>query len=167
VDEIDKAPRDLPNDLLNELEGMTFTVKETGRTFRSDPAWRPILVLTSNSEKNLPDAFLRRCVFYHIPFPGPERLRAIVAARLGDQHPFSPAQLDAAMALFSAIRELGLKKQPATAEFLAWIQILSRLGINVSQMRDDQRQALLFSYSLLAKTREDLELLRTRGAEGT
>ena len=162
IDEIDKAPRDLPNDLLNELDAMSFTVRETGRAFHSDPALRPILVLTSNSEKNLPEAFLRRCVFYHIPFPDASRLRKIVDARLGSDHGFSPAQLDAALAHFTAIRELGLKKQPATAEFLAWMRILARLDLDVSALRDGEREALLFSYSVLAKSREDLDLLRQR-----
>jgi MoxR-like ATPase len=68
IDEIDKAPRDLPNDLLNEIEGMEFTVRETGQRFAATDGYRPIVILTSNSEKNLPDAFLRRCVFYHIDF---------------------------------------------------------------------------------------------------
>lgn len=159
VDEIDKAPRDLPNDLLNEFEAMTFTVKETSQTFCADPALRPILVITSNSEKNLPDAFLRRCVFYHIPFPDAARLRQIVEARLGRDHEFGPAKLDAAIAHFVGIRELGLKKQPATAEFLAWTRVLARLDLDVDHLRDGEREALLFSYSILAKTKEDLELL--------
>lgn len=167
VDEIDKAPRDLPNDLLNEFEAMAFTVRETGRAFQSDPALRPILVITSNSEKHLPDAFLRRCVFYHIPFPQGDRLRQIVEARLGSGHAFSPAQLDAAIAHFLAIRELGLKKQPATAEFLAWVQVLARLDLEVDQLREGQREALLFTYSILAKTREDLELLRQHASESS
>lgn len=166
IDEIDKAPRDLPNDLLNEFEAMTFTVKETGRPFRTDPALRPILVITSNSEKHLPDAFLRRCVFYHIPFPDAVRLRQIVEARLGTDHTFSPSKLEAALGHFVAIRELGLKKQPATAEFLAWVHVLARLDLDVSDLNAGQREALLFSYSILAKTREDLELLRSRAVAG-
>jgi MoxR-like ATPase len=160
VDEIDKAPRDLPNDLLNEFEAMAFRVHETGRSFQADPALRPILIITSNSEKHLPDAFLRRCVFYHIPFPNAARLRQIVEARLGPDHPFGPSHLDAAIPHFLGIRQLGLKKQPATAEFLAWVQVLARLDLNLDDLRDGQREALLFSYSILAKTKEDLELLR-------
>ena len=166
IDEIDKAPRDLPNDVLNEFEAMAFTVKETGRSFRTDPALRPILVITSNSEKHLPDAFLRRCVFYHIQFPDTARLRQIVESRLGAEHPFSPSKLDAALAHFFAIRELGLKKQPATAEFLAWVHVLARLDLDVSDLHEGQREALLFSYSILAKTKEDLELLRSRAVSG-
>ena len=145
---------------------MTFTVKETGRSFQPDPALRPILIITSNSEKHLPDAFLRRCVFYHIPFPDAARLRQIVEARLGTDHTFSPSKLDAALAHFVAIRELGLKKQPATAEFLAWVHVLARLNLDVSELREGQREALLFSYSILAKTKEDLDLLRSRAAAG-
>jgi MoxR-like ATPase len=72
VDELDKAPRDFPNDILGEVEGMYFRIPELGHaTIRRDPEMPPILVLTSNSEKNLPDAFLRRCIYYHIPFPRP------------------------------------------------------------------------------------------------
>ena len=82
IDEIDKAPRDVPNDMLNEIENMTFTVKETGRTFAAPDHLLPIVIVTSNSEKTLPDAFLRRCVFYHITFPDRDRLREIVANRL-------------------------------------------------------------------------------------
>ena len=82
IDEVDKAPRDLPNDVLNELENMQFTIKETGESFEAHESNRPIMILTSNSEKNLPDAFLRRVVYYHIPFPDKETLEKIITNRL-------------------------------------------------------------------------------------
>ncbi len=160
IDEIDKAPRDLPNDVLNEVEHMSFTVKETGREFSSDQRYRPILVLTSNSEKNLPDAFLRRCVYYHISFPDTERLKQIVQRRLKLKSDFTPDMLNNAVTHFQEIRELGLKKQPATAEFLGWVQILEKLEINVKNLKPGQAEALAFSYSVLAKTREDFDRLR-------
>jgi MoxR-like ATPase len=159
VDEVDKAPRDLPNDVLNEIESMSFAVKETGRTFAADARFRPILVLTSNSEKNLPDAFLRRCVFYHIPFPNPERLRHIVARRLAPTHAFTSQMLENAIRHFERIRSLPLKKKPATAECLAWIQILQKMKIDVENLKGGQAEALIFSYAVLAKTGEDLALL--------
>ncbi|KPA12841.1 ATPase AAA, partial [Candidatus Magnetomorum sp. HK-1] len=84
IDEIDKAPRDLPNDVLMEIERMSFTVKETGKTYRADKNYRPIVVITSNSEKNLPDAFLRRCVYFHIVFPDKDHLIKIIQCRFKD-----------------------------------------------------------------------------------
>ncbi|MEP6764343.1 MAG: MoxR family ATPase [Gemmatimonadaceae bacterium] len=127
IDEIDKAPRDLPNDVLNEIERMEFSIKETGRTFRVDnAAVRPVVVLTSNSEKLLPDAFLRRCVYYHLPFPDTAQLRKIVTARLGDdsKRPWIVEEIRK----FEAIRALPIKKKPATAELLAWLRILEQLA---------------------------------------
>jgi MoxR-like ATPase len=159
IDEIDKAPRDLPNDVLNEIENMSFTVKETGQTFAADQGYRPILVLTSNSEKNLPDAFLRRCIFYHIAFPKDERLKEIVQKRLRLSPDFTPQMLDHAIHHFETIRGMALKKQPATAEFLAWVQILEKMQLDVDNPGRGQAEALAFSYSILAKSKEDKELL--------
>ncbi len=162
VDEIDKAPRDLPNDILNEVEKMEFTVKETGKTFSAEQQFRPILVLTSNSEKNLPDAFLRRCIFYHIPFPNREQLMEIVQKRFSAYPDFTPAFIEAALDHFLEIRELALKKKPATAEFLGWIQVLQSLEIKGKNLKDGQAEAIALSFSILAKTREDLEPLRKK-----
>jgi MoxR-like ATPase len=159
IDEIDKAPRDLPNDVLNEIETMSFTVRETGQTFAADQRYRPILVLTSNSEKNLPDAFLRRCVFYHISFPDHERLKAIVQSRLRFHTDFTPQMLDHAIHHFEEIREMALKKKPATAEFLAWVQILERMNLDVANLKPGEAEALAFSYSILAKSKEDKDIL--------
>jgi MoxR-like ATPase len=160
IDEIDKAPRDLPNDVLNEIESMSFAVKETGRSFESDSRYRPILVLTSNSEKNMPDAFLRRCVFYHLSFPDADRLKQIVQRRLDQVSAFTPEMLDHAIRHFEEIREMGLKKAPATAEFLGWMRILQKMDIDVRNPKPGQAEALAFSYAALAKTREDFERLR-------
>lgn len=159
IDEIDKAPRDLPNDVLNEIEMMSFTVKETGQTFSADQGYRPILILTSNSEKNLPDAFLRRCVFYHISFPDRERMKEIVQRRLAFNSDFTPEMLDHAIRHFEEIRELALKKKPATAELLAWLQILEKVQLDVSNLKQGEAEALAFTYSILVKSKEDKETL--------
>lgn len=165
IDEIDKAPRDLPNDVLNEVEKMSFAIKETTwPPFTADPQYRPILVLSSNSEKNLPDAFLRRCVFYHISFPDAAALAQIVARRF-EGHPELNTLLDRriianATAHFEEIRKLDLKKKPATAEFLGWISILGALGVDPGTLKDGQMQAMEMSYSALAKTREDLAVMK-------
>jgi MoxR-like ATPase len=84
IDEIDKAPRDLPNDLLLEVDALQFNIPELDlqKDIQADPELRPILILTSNSEQNLPDAFLRRCIYYHIPLPGQTRLADIIRSRL-------------------------------------------------------------------------------------
>jgi MoxR-like ATPase len=160
IDEVDKAPRDLPNDVLNEIEEMAFTVPETGAGFRAERRYRPILILTSNSEKTLPDAFLRRCVFYHLTFPSRERLIQIVRRRLGETARLSPGMVEEAVRHFEKIRELGLRKRPSTAEFLAWLRVLDRLGIDLADPKPGQREAIAFSYSILAKSQEDLKYLR-------
>ncbi len=163
IDEIDKAPRDLPNDILNEIERMSFEIKEAGENglaFHADPQLRPILVLTSNSEKNLPDAFLRRCVFYHIPFPEDDELREIVEAHFKENPDYRTILgfLKAAVAQFRNIRSMDLKKPPATAEFLAWVRILAALGVDLENMTP--REDIERSYAVLAKTRDDLVKLR-------
>jgi len=160
VDEIDKAPRDFPNDLLNEIEHLAFTVRETGRSFRTSAGYRPILILTSNSEKNLPDAFLRRCIFYHISFPGPERLKEIVSRRLEPDDRFTSAMLDNAVRHFGEIRALGLVKKPATAECLAWLRILQQMELDPGNLKPGQAEALSLSYCVLAKNKDDLTKLQ-------
>ena len=159
VDEIDKAPRDLPNDVLNEVEHLCFTVRETGQTFSAQQQYRPVLVFTSNSEKNLPDAFLRRCVFYHISFPDRARLREIVHDRLKISTAFTPEMLDNAIAHFEEIRGLAMKKKPATAEFLAWVRVLERMHLDAGKIKPGEEETLAFTYSILAKNKEDREIL--------
>lgn len=160
IDEIDKAPRDVPNDMLNELEEMAFTVKETGRSFAAGDTYRPVVIITSNSEKNLPDAFLRRCVFYHIAFPDRDRLREIVRRRLPHNGAFSEEMLEHAIEHFQELRQLNLRKLPATAELLAWLSILQQRGIDVKDSTPEDRDTIALTYTVLAKAREDLALLR-------
>jgi len=163
VDEIDKAPRDVPNDLLREIWEMRFRVREAPAgefpaELKAHPDHRPIVVLTSNSEKNLPDAFLRRCVFYHLDFPGEEALRRIVELRLGAAGG-GGARIDAAAVHeLLEIRRLPLKKAPATAELLAWVRVLRDRGID--PRREPERAAP--TLAVLAKTVEDLRRLRER-----
>lgn len=158
IDEVDKAPRDLPNDILHEIENLSFQVRETGREFKASRADRPLVILTSNSEKNLPDAFLRRCIFYHIEFPDRTRLRDIVERRFGKDK-FDPTMLKQALGHFQAIRHKGLKKNPATAELLAWLNIIQRLELRFEKLSKAEKEALKFSYSVLAKNKDDLEKL--------
>jgi MoxR-like ATPase len=160
IDEIDKAPRDVPNDMLNELEDMAFTVKETGRTFAAKGDHRPILIITSNSEKVLPDAFLRRCVFYHIPFPDGDRLREIVKSRISPNGGFTEAMTSHAIEHFQEIRSLTLRKPPATAELLEWITILQRHEIDVRNATPEERDVIALTYSVLAKSGQDLAVMR-------
>ncbi|MSV28253.1 MAG: MoxR family ATPase [Bryobacterales bacterium] len=167
VDEIDKAPRDFPNDVLLEVERMEFRIHETGDLFTARPECRPILVLTSNSEKNLPEAFLRRCVFHYITPPGKERLIEIVEGRLGKDPGFA-AQLDHAIEWYLATRESGgLTRPPSTAECLNWARILHRANIDVKALLPGQREILLASYAALAKTPEDLDKLGKGSPAGT
>src|ERR1044072_7072988 len=137
IDEIDKADIEFPNDLLTELDRMEFHVYETGETVRA--AERPIVVITSNNEKELPDAFLRRCFFHYIKFPDRETMQAIV-----DVH-FPGIQkilVSKAMDIFYDIREVpGLKKKPSTSELLDWLKLLIHedLPLDVLQSKDPPR----------------------------
>lgn len=160
IDEIDKAPRDVPNDMLNELEDMEFTVAETGESFRADPDLRPVVIITSNSEKALPDAFLRRCIFYHIPFPDADRLARIARSRLNLDGDFNNGTLDSAIEHFQEIRGLNLRKPPATAELLEWINVLQHHGIDPGSDDPAHRDLLAITYTVLAKSRQDIETLR-------
>jgi MoxR-like ATPase len=159
IDEIDKAPRDLPNDVLVEFVEYSFEVPEAGWRFRAHPERRPIVVLTSNSEKDLPEAFLRRCVFYHLEVPRGERLREIVRRRLGigDDTPAEERDLvENAVTHFERVRELPLRRAPSTGELLDWVRALRRLRLNVGAFSAEHRPLLETTYSVLAKTREDL-----------
>lgn len=166
IDEIDKAPRDLPNDVLAAIEDLEFQVPEIGKSFRTTAENRPIIILTSNSEKNLPDPFLRRVVYYHIPFPSGETLLQILHSKIGG---YTPEQLKPLVAHFEQIRNdrnLKLRKLPATAELIYWVMLLHKLGFDPASLASGKRpsgqarQLLLSSYPVLAKTREDLEAIR-------
>ncbi len=133
IDEIDKAPRDFPNDILNEIENMYFRIPEMGNTIvEADPNFPPIVIITSNSEKDLPDAFLRRCVFYNIPFPDKKRLEAIVLNRLEERMRGKDVFVDNALDIFFALREEGgLRKNPSTAEMIGWMKVLRDMAPDV------------------------------------
>jgi len=160
IDEIDKAPRDLPNDLLAEIENMMFEIKETGDRFEAKTEFRPVVLLTSNSERDLPDAFLRRCVYYHIPPPTRDRLRDIVQRRVPLSSAFSPRMLENALTRFEEVRKSVSKKKPSTDELLAWIQVLDRLGIDPKNPKPADKLALSFTYSILVKDAGDLQTLQ-------
>ena len=161
IDEIDKAPRDLPNDVLNEIEEMKFRIRESDLPpFEARKELRPIVILTSNSEKNLPDAFLRRCVFYHIPSPERDDLRAILTRRFthaGIIAEMSDDFIDKSLDLFERILKLNLKKEPGTAECLAWVSILHAMKVNLEEMETEDREKIKQSLSVLAKNKADLD----------
>jgi MoxR-like ATPase len=158
IDEVDKAPRDFPNDILNEVENMSFRIPE----IRKDPVtaareMRPVLIITSNSEKSLPDAFLRRCVFYNIPFPKEDQLKEIVRARIDYIQATPETFLGDALDFFQTLRlpESALRKKPATAELLGW---LVYLGFQIPDKLRPLREypsVLEASLSALVKTAED------------
>ncbi len=154
IDEMDKAPRDFPNDLLNELEHLYFRIPELGNVkVEADPTLQPIVIITSNSEKDLPEAFLRRCIYYNIPFPEPDRLKEIVSNHL-DLTSDSKFLQDA-IALFERLRKSGLRKKPATAELLSWLLALQgfKTETEIVLTETNIRQTL----SSLIKTTEDQE----------
>jgi MoxR-like ATPase len=158
IDEIDKAPRDFPNDLLNEVENLYFRVPELQNDkIEADPNHRPILVLTSNSEKHLPDAFLRRCIYYDIEFPKEKRLKQIVLNRVGSFADGNARLLVEALELFQHLRQSGLRKAPATAELIGWLRALNEMGAQIDQPLRTQREFLDKSLSTLVKTKEDQE----------
>lgn len=125
IDEIDKADLEFPNDLLWELDRMSFHIPETGQTVAARE--RPVVIITSNAEKELPDAFLRRCVFHYIAFPDPEEMEAIVRVH----HPeLEDALLGAALEAFYVLRSFeGLQKRPSTSELIDWVQALVIGGV--------------------------------------
>ena len=129
IDEVDKAPRDFPNDILNELEHLYFRVPELGNDkIEANPELQPIVVITSNSEKDLPDAFLRRCVYYNVPFPQEDRLSEIVTNLLGLNSACSSDFVKDALDLFFELRKSRLRKKPATAELLGWMIALKEIS---------------------------------------
>lgn len=156
IDEIDKAPRDFTNDILNEIENYNFQIKEQDNyVIEKADGQQIIVIMTSNSEKNLPDAFLRRCVFYHIPFPSDDLLMQIVQTQLGESTQFTATALDQLIQQFSNIRDKSVRKKPATAELVAWLRIL---GLKDYMGKDEQgqKELMLQNLSILVKTEEDL-----------
>ena len=131
IDEIDKADLEFPNDLLRELDEMAFTIPELDETVTA--RHRPVVIITSNAEKELPDAFLRRCVFHFVGFPDRERMERIVRVH----HPaLSDKLLDAALERFYALRKTsGLRKPPSTSELVDWLTVLVRSGLDVDAVK--------------------------------
>lgn len=160
IDEIDKAPRDFPNDILAEIERYEFQIKEQDNfTIRRAGQQRVVVIMTSNSEKNLPDAFLRRCVFYHIPFPGQEQLLAIAKTQLGEATKYTDELLISLVDKFKQVRQQAVRKPPATAELVAWLRILEMRDI-MSKAANEQNEYLRDHLSVLVKTKEDLDAVR-------
>ncbi len=148
IDEIDKADLEFPNDLLWELDKMEFYIPETGETVKATV--RPIVIITSNAEKELPDAFLRRCIFHYIAFPDASMMERIIKAHYPD---LEQKLIDGVLEAFYKIRDIrGLQKKPSTSEVLDWIQALSIGGIPVKKLERE----IPFAGVLLKKT-EDLK----------
>ena len=155
IDEIDKADIEFPNDLLLELDRMEFFVYETKETVRART--RPIVIITSNNEKELPDAFLRRCFFHYIRFPDADTMREIVDVH----HPkLKKHLLERALRVFFDMREVpGLKKKPSTSELLDWIKLLVAEDIPPEALRSDDRKTTVPPlYGALLKNEQDVHL---------
>ncbi len=186
IDEIDKAPRDFPNDLLYEIENTAFSINELMNKQISRPETNAqiVVIMTSNFEKNLPDAFLRRCLFYHIVFPDLEQLMKIVGSRI-EPHLKELYKDDAAklsgiatavnknlkttITKFEELRKGMKEKQPATAELLEWIKTLEKQGffdedVNFDKLSNKQKEIFLLSLPALAKSDNDLNMLKAKYA---
>ena len=156
IDEIDKADIEFPNDLLQELDRMEFYVYETDQTIKAKQ--RPIIIITSNNEKELPDAFLRRCFFHYIAFPDADTLRQIVDVHYPD---ISQRLVSQALEIFFDIRKApGLKKKPSTSELVDWLKLLMADQIGVDALREaDAEKALPPLAGALVKNEQDIMLL--------
>ena len=158
IDEIDKAPRDFPNDILNELEGMYFRMPELGNArIHADPNLLPVVIMTSNSEKDLPDPFLRRCIFYSIPFPTPDEMKKIIENRLGTFSSSSGPFLSSALEFFYKLRQpaSGIRKKPSTAELLGWITSIREIDKENENPLLENTDVSSQTLSNLIKTSED------------
>lgn len=154
IDEIDKADIEFPNDLLQELDRMEFYVYETNETIKAKK--RPIVIITSNNEKELPEAFLRRCFFHYIQFPDIDTLKKIVNVHFPD---IKKTLLDSALNRFFEIREVpGLKKKPSTSEALDWIKLLLLEDINPLDLKSDSKDLLPKLHGALIKNEQDIHL---------
>ncbi|MBT9290613.1 AAA family ATPase [Prosthecodimorpha staleyi] len=155
IDEIDKADIEFPNDLLLELDRMEFYVYETGETIRARR--RPVVIITSNNEKELPDAFLRRCFFHYIRFPDADTMQAIVDVHFPG---LKKRLLDEALRIFFEIRDVpGLKKKPSTSELLDWIKLLLNEDIDETTLRErDPKKIIPPLHGALLKNEQDVHL---------
>lgn len=165
IDEIDKAPRDFPNDLLAELEKppFKFSIKELpGFSVKQDMRFPVFVIITSNNEKGLPDAFLRRCVFHHINFPGEKELLEIVKTNLNIQHEY----FETAIVKFSDLRQKNLVKRPATSELIDWIACLLQkklLDKNMENWRgadEGYKKKLIETLGIITKSGADFETVK-------
>ena len=154
IDEIDKADIEFPNDLLQELDRMEFYVYETGQIVRANK--RPIVIITSNNEKELPEAFLRRCFFHYIQFPDLETLKKIVEVHFPN---IKKSLLEVALKNFFEVREIpGLKKKPSTSEALDWIKLLLLEDLSPSDLKIDGKNLLPKLHGALLKNEQDIQL---------
>ena len=154
IDEIDKADIEFPNDLLRELDRMEFYVYETKETIKA--THRPAVIITSNNEKELPDAFLRRCFFHYIRFPDPQTMEQIVRVHYPD---IKKNLLKSSLEIFFSIREVnGLKKKPSTSELLDWIKLLVAEDIPPEALREDSTKAIPQLHGALLKNEQDVHL---------
>ena len=154
IDEIDKADIEFPNDLLQELDRMEFYCYETGETIKAKK--RPLIIITSNNEKELPEAFLRRCFFHYIQFPDKDTLEKIVNVHYPN---VKKLLLDNALNRFFEIRETpGLKKKPSTSEALDWIKLLLIEDINPIDLKSDGKDILPKLHGALIKNEQDIHL---------
>ena len=154
IDEIDKADIEFPNDLLQELDRMEFHVYETGATIRA--RHRPVVVITSNNEKELPDAFLRRCFFHYIRFPDAETLKRIVDVHYPG---LKPRLLDEALNQFLELRGVqGLKKKPSTSELLDWLKLILAEDLSPEDLRRPAGEMLPRLHGALLKNEQDVAL---------
>lgn len=155
IDEIDKADIEFPNDLLQELDRMEFFVYETGETIKAKT--RPLVIITSNNEKELPDAFLRRCFFHYIAFPDHETMTEIVKVHFPD---LKPRLVKEALSVFYEVREVpGLKKKPSTSELLDWLKLLMNEDIDETTLRErDPNKLIPPLHGALLKNEQDVQL---------
>ena len=154
IDEIDKADIEFPNDLLQELDKMEFFVYETDEIVKANK--RPIVIITSNNEKELPEAFLRRCFFHYIQFPEIDTLKKIVQVHFPE---IKKSLLEAALNRFFEVREIpGLKKKPSTSEALDWIKLLLLEDINPIDLKSDGKDLLPKLHGALIKNEQDIHL---------
>ena len=156
IDEVDKADIEFPNDLLVELDRMEFFVYETGETIKAKH--RPIIIITSNNEKELPDAFLRRCFFHFISFPDKETMKEIIAVHYPK---IKKSLVQEALEVFFELREIpGLKKKPSTSELIDWLKLLMADDIPDEVLKNrDQTKAIPPLYGALLKNEQDVQLL--------
>ena len=162
IDEIDKAPRDFPNDLLHELDKMEFHVTETDQTISVPPKLRPIVFITSNSERRLPEPFLRRCVYHHIRF-NDKILDMAIKARRDDYAELSNEFLRMALQRFLSLRDRPLRKKPATSELLLWLNVLA-FSLDTSPEKLDEDLSELPYLGVLLKDHQDIGDLTISGS---